>query len=108
MVRAYRLSDGILYRPLCATLAQFAAAGCHPAILDLAAVARLRLDRHFAQRRFAEPVSYVDRHHFGADRDLPHRYGGVYRSDIHLSAVFYPAAVHESGQDGSPSVTGRL
>src|SRR5690606_17680569 len=108
VVCAYWLSDGVLYRPFGATPAQFAAAGGHPAILDFTAVARICLDRHFTQRRLAEPVSYVDRHHLDAHRNLSHRYGGLYRSGVHLPAVFYPAAVHEPGQDGPAPFAGGL
>ena len=108
LLRADRLPDRLLHRAFLALGAQPAAAGRDPAVLDLAAAARVRLGRHPAQRRPAQQSAAGPGHHLQPAGNLSHRPGGLYRHGLCLSAVLHPAAVRHAGEDGPAPAGSRL
>src|SRR5690625_1101795 len=108
LLHSDRVSDGLLHCALTSVDPQCSAAGCDTAVLDLAAVACVRLGGPAAQRRPDQQAAAVHWHHQRAAGNLPDRPGRLYRTCLRVSAVFHSAPVCQSGEAGSSSSGGGL
>src|SRR5690606_19475201 len=100
VLRAHRLSHGVLHCALASLGAQPAAAGRDTAFLDLAAAARLCLGGHSAQRRPAQQSAAMAGADFRTAGNLPYGPGRVHRPGLCLPAVFRAAPVRNTGEAG--------